>query len=92
MLKSILAVAAVTFALATPVLASDMAKADMPTCDDATMKMMNDAIKADTDPKMKDGVDMANKAMAMAGDSMKAGKMDDCSMHMGEAKKAMMMK
>jgi hypothetical protein len=86
-MRILLAAAVAAFALATPVLADDMAK-----CDEATMKMVDDAIKADTDPKMKNDVDMATKEMEMAMASMKDNKMDDCSMHIGEAKKHMMMK
>jgi hypothetical protein len=86
-MRILLAAAVAAFALATPALADDMAK-----CDEATMKMVDDAIKADTDPKMKEGVDMATKEMEMAMASMKDNKMDDCSMHIGEAKKHMMMK
>ena len=87
MFKTLAAVAFLGLALAAPARADDMAK-----CDDATMKMVNDAIKADTDPKMKDDVMKATDAMMMADKSMKDHKMDDCSMHIGEAKKAMMMK
>jgi hypothetical protein len=86
-MRILLAAAVAAFALATPALADDMAK-----CDDATMKMVDDAIKADTDPKMKNDVDMATKEMDMAMAAMKDNKMDDCSMHIGEAKKHMMMK
>ena len=53
---------------------------------------VDEAIKADTDPAMKNDVDMANKEMDMAKMAMKDGKMDDCSMHIGNAMKSMMMK
>jgi len=37
-------------------------------------------------------MEMAKKEMAMASDSMKANKMEDCSKHLGMAKTDMMMK
>jgi hypothetical protein len=87
MMKTLFAATVLGFALAAPAYAADMAK-----CDDATMKMVMDAIKADTDPAMKAGVDKATAEMAMAGEAMKANKMDECSKHIGMAKESMMMK
>lgn len=87
MMKTFFAATVLGFALAAPAYADDMAK-----CDDATMKMVMDAIKADTDPAMKAGVDKATAEMAMAGEAMKANKMDECSKHIGMAKESMMMK
>ena len=91
MLKSILAAATISLATAafSPSFADEMAPVK---CDTATMGMVNDAMKADTDPKMKPAVDSAMKHMAMADDAMKANKMDDCSAQIGMAKKDMMMK
>jgi hypothetical protein len=87
MLKTFFAVAAVSVALAAPAFADDMAK-----CDEATMKMVHEAMMKDTDPAMKKDVDMAGEEMKMAEDAMKANKMDECSKHIMEAKKHMMMK
>ena len=64
----------------------------MAKCDDATMKMVHDAMMKDTDPAMKKDVDMADAEMKMAEEAMKANKMEDCSKHIMEAKKHMMMK
>ncbi len=89
MLKTIIAAAAVACALAAPAFADDMMKT---TCDDATMKMMSDAMAKDTDPKMANDVKMAGDEMKMAMDSMKANKMDECSKHVGMAMDHMMMK
>jgi hypothetical protein len=88
MLKSLAAVALLGLALAAPARADDM----MAKCDDATMKMMTDAMAKDTDPKMKDGVMKAGEEMKMAMDSMKANKMDECTKHVGMAMDHMMMK
>jgi hypothetical protein len=56
------------------------------------MMKMDEAIKAGTDPMMKQDADMAMKEMDMAKMAMKDGKMDDCSMHLTNAMKAMDMK
>ena len=61
----------------------------MMKCDDASMMKMDEMIKADTDPAMKKGVDMATKEMDQAKMAMKDSKTDDCMMHMGEAMKSM---
>jgi hypothetical protein len=87
MLKTVAMAGLFALAFAVPAFADDMAK-----CDDATMMKVDDAIKADTDPAMKNDVDMATKEMDMAKMAMKDGKMDDCSMHIGNAMKSMMMK
>ena len=63
---------------------------DMMKCDDATMMMMHSEMDKVTDPAMMEKKDMAMKEMAMAKTAMKDGKTDDCTMHMGEAKKTMM--
>lgn len=91
MLKSIFAATAVAFAAATfaPAYSASMAAVK---CDDATMKMVHDAMKADTNPKMAKDVKMAGKEMMMAEGAMKAHKMKECSMHIGMAEKHMMMK
>ena len=87
MLKSLFAAGLLGLALAAPAYADDMAK-----CDDASMMKVNEAIKADTDPMMKDTTDMAMKEMDMAKTAMKDGKMDDCSMHLTKAMDEMKMK
>ncbi len=90
MIKTMLAAALLASAFIAPVAhADDMMKT---TCDDATMKMMGDAMAKDTDPKMAKDVTMAGDEMKMAMDSMKANKMDDCSKHIGMAMDHMMMK
>ena len=88
MFKTLAAVALLGLTLAAPARADDM----MAKCDDATMKMMSDAMAKDTDPKMADGVKMAGDEMKMAMDAMKANKMDDCTKHVGMAMDQMMMK
>ncbi len=87
--KLILGAALFTMALSTASFADEMAKSK---CDAETMTMVMDAIKKDTDPKMANDTKMATDEMKMADDSMKANKMDDCSMHIDMAKKHMMMK
>ena len=86
MMKSLCAVAILGFALTAP------AAAEMAKCDEATMMKVNEAIKADTDAKMKKEVDMATEEMKMAEMAMKDGKMDDCSTHIDKAMDEMMMK
>ena len=88
MLKSIAAVALLSVALAAPAYAVDM----VAKCDDATMKMVTDAMAKDTDAKMAKEVKMAGDEMKMAGDAMKAKKMDECTKHIGMAMDHMMMK
>jgi hypothetical protein len=66
--------------LAAPAMAMDM------KCDEASMSMMKSDIDGTKDASMKK---MASDHMMMAQQSMKAGKMDDCKMHMGEAMKSM---
>ena len=87
MKTALFAAAVLGLVLAAPVNAAEMA-----ACDDATMMKVNEAIKADTDPKMKDAVTMATEEMQKAEMSMKDHKMDDCSMHIGKAMESMMMK
>ena len=89
MIKTIFAAALLATALIIPAHADDMMKT---TCDDATMKMVGDAMAKDTDAKMANDVKMAGDEMKMAMDSMKANKMDDCSKHIGMAMDHMMMK
>ena len=89
MIKLFIGSALLTLALTSTSFADDMAKAK---CDAETMTMVMDAIKKDTDPKMANDAKMAADEMKMADDSMKAHKMDDCSMHIDMAKKHMMMK
>lgn len=85
MTKTFIALIVAGFALVAPAYADDMMK-----CDDASMMMMQTEMDKVTDPAMKDKKEMAMKEMDMAKMAMKDGKMDDCTMHMGEAKKAMM--
>jgi hypothetical protein len=87
MMKSLCAAAIFSLTLIVPGYAAEMAK-----CDEATMMKVNEAIKADTDPKMKKEVDMATEEMKMAEMAMKDSKMDDCSMHIDKAMDEMMMK
>lgn len=89
MIKVFISAAFITLALTATSFADDMAKAK---CDEATMTMVMDAMKKDTDPKMAKDVEMAAGEMKMAAASMKDNKMDDCSMHIDAAKKHMMMK
>jgi hypothetical protein len=49
---------------------------------------MEEGAMAMKDPAQKDAMMMAMKEVEMAKASMKDGKMDDCSMHLGEAMKA----
>lgn len=87
MLRSLIAAGLLGLALTAPAYADEMAK-----CDDASMMKMDEAIKADTDPKMKEAAGMAMKELDMAKMAMKDGKMDDCSMHLTNAMKNMEMK
>ncbi|MDW5318517.1 hypothetical protein [Rhizobium sp. PL01] len=84
MLKPVLAVAVLASLCAAPVYAMDAMK-----CDDASMMKMQADMDAMTDPAMMEKKEMASKEMMMAKDSMKANKMDDCKMHMDNAKKSM---
>jgi|GEM_PF-2477326 len=95
MIKTFIATSLIATALVVPGFAADKMKMKMDhmaKCDDATFAMINDAIKKDTDPKMAKDVMKANKEMKMAEMSMKGHKMNDCSKHLGMAKKDMMMK
>lgn len=87
MIKVFIGAAFITLALTSTSFAGDKAK-----CDEATMTMVMDAMKKDTDPKMAKDVELAAGEMKMAAASMKDKKMDDCSMHIDAAKKHMMMK
>jgi hypothetical protein len=87
MMKSLIAAGVLGLALSAPASAAEMA-----TCDDASMMKMDEVIKADTDPKMKDAADMAMKELDMAKMAMKDGKTDDCAMHLTNAMKSMEMK
>ena len=88
MLKSTFLAAAFAIAFIQPVFAEDAMKADV-KCDDASMMKMQTEMDAVTDPAMKEQKEMAMKEMDMAKDSMKAGKTDDCMMHLDGAMKAM---
>ncbi len=82
------AAAVLTLALSVAASAQDT----MMKCDDASMMKMQTEMDAMSDPAMKEKKDMAMKHMDLAKASMKEGKMDDCTMHMGEASKEMMKK
>ena len=88
MLKTFAAAALLALSLAATAHADEM-KA---MCDEATMKMVTDAMAKDTDPKMKNDVMKADEEMKMAMDAMHANKMDDCKTHVGMAMDHMMMK
>ena len=89
MFKTLAATALLGLALAAPAHAATMMEVK---CDDATMKMMTDAMAKDTDPKMKEGVMKAGEEMKMAMDMMKANKTEECMKHVGMAMDHMMMK
>ena len=81
------ATAVMAFAWSAPVFAMEDMK-----CDDASMMKMQTEMDAMSDPAMKNKKDMTMKHMDLAKASMKEGKMEDCTMHMGEASKEMMKK
>ncbi len=95
MIKTLIAASLLTVAFSVPSFAA-MKKMDhmdhMAKCDAGTFAMINDAIKKDTDPKMAKDVKVATNEVHVAEMAMKAHKMNDCSMHLGMAKKHMMMK
>ena len=89
MFKTTLAAAAFAVLTIQPVFAEDAMKADdgmMMKCDDASMMKLQTEMDAVKDESMKM---MAMKEMDMAKEAMKADKMDDCTMHMDGAMKAM---
>ena len=86
MLKFAIAATVAGLFTITPVFADEMMK-----CDDANMMKMQKEIDADTNPKMKKQVDMANAEMKMATEAMHANKTDDCAMHLNKAKEDFMM-
>ena len=86
MLKFAIAAAVVGLFTIAPAFADGMMK-----CDDANMMKMQKEIDADTNPKMKKQVDMANEEMKMAMDAMHANKADECAMHLSKAKEDFMM-
>ena len=85
MLKFAIAAAVAGLFTITPAFADEMMK-----CDDANMMKMQKEIDADTNPKMKKQVDMANAEMKMAADAMHANKTDECAMHLNQAAKEFM--
>ena len=85
MLKFAIAAAVAGLFTITPAFADEMMK-----CDDASMMKMQKEIDADTNPKMKKQVDMANAEMKMAADAMHANKTDECAMHLNQAAKEFM--
>ena len=83
-MKTYLCAAAVlALALSAPAFAQDA----MMKCDDAMMMKMQTEMDAMTDADKKK---MAMEHMDMAKTAMKDNKMDDCTMHMGNASKTMM--
>jgi hypothetical protein len=93
MIKLTFAAAALAIALIQPAFAEDAMKATdamaATKCDDSSMMKLQTEVDAMSDPAMKDQKDMAMKEVAMAKDSMKAAKTDDCMMHMKGAMGAM---
>ena len=85
MKRPVLAAALLTCFFVAPAFADDM----MTTCDDASLMKMQTEMDMMTDASMKEQKDMAMKEMDMAKEAMKAGKTDDCKMHMEGAMKAM---
>ena len=85
MLKFAIAAAVAGLFTMTPAFADEMMK-----CDDANMMKMQKEIDADTNPKMKKQVDMANAEMKMAAEAMHANKTDECAMHLNQAAKEFM--
>ena len=85
MLKFAIAAAVAGLFTMTPAFADEMMK-----CDDANMMKMQKEIDADTNPKMKKQVDMANAEMKMAAEAMHAKKTDECAMHLNQAAKEFM--
>ena len=84
MLKSLILAASLTFAFAGASFADDMKAAEPMKCDDASMMKVEKDVMA-MDPAMKDQMKMGMDELAMAKDSMKAKKDDDCAMHLGKA-------
>ena len=84
MIKSLFAAAAVLAFASSAAFAAEEKMA----CDDASIMKMEEGAMAMKDPAQKDAMMMAMKAVEMAKTSMKDGKMDDCSMHLGESMKA----
>lgn len=84
MLKSALIAAALMTAATLPAHSASMMA--MSKCDSASMMSMKTKIDGMTDMKAKK---MANSQMMMAESSMKAHKMESCSMHMDKAMKSM---
>ncbi len=80
MIKSLFAAGILGLAMTAPANAMEMMK-----CDDASMMKMQTDMDAMTDPTMSANKTMAMKEMEMAKTAMTAGKMDECSMHMGKA-------
>lgn len=80
MIKIIAAGALLGLAFASPVFAQDM------VCDAASLDKMKVEIEALTDAAKKDA---SMKAYGEAEAAMKANKMDECKMKMGEASKVM---
>lgn len=87
MLKTFTAAALLGIAAIVPASA-----AEMMTCDDTSMMKVQAMIDADKDPAMMEQTEMAKKELEMAKMAMKDSKMDDCSMHMDGAMKALEMK
>jgi len=80
MLKYAVAAAVAGLFTITPALAEEMMK-----CDDANMMKMDMMVKEANDPMMKTQMEMAMSEMTMAMDAKKAGKMDECEMHLNKA-------
>ena len=88
MFKTLATFAVLGFAFSAPARAAEMTA----KCDDATMKMIHEAMVKDTAPKMANDVKMAGGEMKKAESAMKAHKMDECTKHVGMAMDHMMIK
>jgi hypothetical protein len=83
MIRTILAVTALTVGLSTPTLVLAMS-----TCDEASIMKTEEMAKGMTDPMKKDAMQMAMKEVDSAKMAMKDGKTEACSMHLDNAMKA----
>ncbi|MGH6855450.1 MAG: hypothetical protein ACREDN_08520 [Aestuariivirga sp.] len=81
MIKTIVAASLLAVAFAAPAYAAEMVE-----CDEASMMKLNEMIKADTDPAMKEAAAMATEQMEKAEMAMKHHDMEDCSKHLTKAK------
>ncbi len=83
MFKTILIASALAASLSAPSFA-----AGMMACDDASIMKTEEMAKGMVDPMKKDAMMMAVQEVESAKTAMKAGKTDDCAMHLDNAMKA----